>query len=220
MRRDEPALPVRLVCFDLGHVLVRICDGWADACRRAGVPITLTRDNEAAFRAGFTALTQQVETGSLEFDAYARQVATLAGLDLEQVQAIARVWVQGAQPGAAELLEGLARRGVATACLSNTNAFHWSLMSASSGAARVPLDRLTFRFASHLIGAVKPDAVAYTRVERETGAAAGEILFFDDLAENCAAAAKRGWQTVQVVAGQDPVAQIRSKLAEAGLRLD
>src|SRR5688572_14461546 len=28
---------VRLVCFDLGGVLVRIARGWDDACRRAGV---------------------------------------------------------------------------------------------------------------------------------------------------------------------------------------
>ena len=57
---------VRLVCFDLGGVLVRLASGWEDACRRANVAgaITVTRRGPAtaptaaeidAFLAGLSA---------------------------------------------------------------------------------------------------------------------------------------------------------------------
>ena len=34
-----PHKTIRLVCFDLGGVIIRICRTWLEACRRAGLPV-------------------------------------------------------------------------------------------------------------------------------------------------------------------------------------
>src|SRR5439155_2426569 len=92
-----------------------------------------------------------------------------------------------------ELLRDLADADVKTACLSNTNVNHWRIISDPSESAYFPLHRLNWQFASHLVGARKPQTEIYEHVERATGARADRILFFDDLAENIEAAMSRGW---------------------------
>lgn len=85
------------------------------------------------------------------------------------------------------------------------------------GSNYLPLDRLTYRFASHLVGAVKPDDAIYAHVERVTGVAPGSIVFFDDLEANVAAAARRGWRAHQVRVDADPIAQVRLHLRDHGI---
>ncbi len=48
-------------------------------------------------------------------------------------------------------------------------------------------------FASGEIGAAKPDPGFFRAIEDWSGLAPGAILLIDDSAENCAAAARRGW---------------------------
>ena len=77
------------------------------------------------------------------------------------------------------------------------------------------LERLTHRFASHLVGIRKPDAAIYEHVERSTGVAPSSILFFDDLEANVVAAQRRGWRAHQIRIDDDPVAQARAHLRAA-----
>jgi putative hydrolase of the HAD superfamily len=115
--------------------------------------------------------------------------------------------------GGAELVEELNARGVATACLSNTNASHWRIMNDPAEEAHFPLHRLTHRFASHLVRARKPDPAIYEHVERETGIAPPAIVFFDDVVENIEAAIKRGWKARRVdPKSENPIPMIRSEL--------
>lgn len=84
---------------------------------------------------------------------------------------------------------------IKTACLSNTNARHWQLFSDRDHPAYLPLEQFDYPLASQIIGRAKPDPDLYRFVEEGTGIAPPQILFFDDLPENVAAAAARGWQT-------------------------
>jgi FMN phosphatase YigB (HAD superfamily) len=58
----------------------------------------------------------------------------------------------------------------------------------------------------------KPDPAIYRAFERATARAPEEILFFDDLPENVAAARALGWQAVRVNPYADTVGQIRERL--------
>ena len=67
--------------------------------------------------------------------------------------------------------------------------------------------------ASHLIGAVKPDAQAYRAVEEAAGVRGESILFFDDMPENVAGARAVGWQAALVDPRGAPAQQVRSVVA-------
>jgi len=203
--------PVRLACFDLGRVLLRICDDWGHACELAGVPPP-SADIHGACLVKLHEAVCGAEVGELDLPAFAAAVAPLLGIMPEHVVALSNAYTFGPFPGAVELLDELRAGGVATACLTNTNDNHWRLMS-QPGKAFFPLDRLTHRFASHLIRARKPDEAIYRHVERATGARGGEILFFDDLTENVESARRLGWRAHRIdPTEKDPIRQIRRVL--------
>jgi FMN phosphatase YigB (HAD superfamily) len=67
------------------------------------------------------------------------------------------------------------------------------------------------------MGLVKPDAEIYRAFERATGAAPGDVVFFDDLAENVDAARACGWDAVLVDHGGDTAAQVLAALRARGV---
>jgi FMN phosphatase YigB (HAD superfamily) len=208
--------PIRLVCFDLGRVLIRICDGWREACGAAGVEAPaaeLTREQWA----GLLNLINRIEVGEGGIDEFCAEAGRCLGIDSDVVARVWRHWTLGPYPGAVELLADLRAAGVKTACLSNTNVRHWEVMNDSSDPQFPVLAGLDFRFASHLIRRRKPDERAYEYVERETGVGARAILFFDDLAENIEAANRRGWRGRLVDRCENPVPLIREALRREGV---
>jgi HAD superfamily hydrolase (TIGR01509 family) len=209
MREDS----IRLVCFDLGRVLVRICDDWRHACRLCDIAV---RDDVPPMDQAAAKVVKEasrlLDTGRIDEAEWARCVAPTRGLTPEQALAANTAFLIGAYDGAAELVDELNARGVQTACLSNTNASHWRMMLDESSPAHFPLDRMTHRFASHLCGFCKPDAAIFEHVERTSGISPTQILFFDDLAENVDAARKRGWRGHAIDVKRDPVEQLREHL--------
>ena len=59
--------PIELVVFDLGRVLVRICDDWLQACEAAGVKLQLANIDTATLTEMRSA-SHKVETNELTFD--------------------------------------------------------------------------------------------------------------------------------------------------------
>jgi HAD superfamily hydrolase (TIGR01509 family) len=72
--------------------------------------------------------------------------------------------------------------------------------------------RLDHRHASHLLRLEKPDPRIFTAFEREVGRRGAEIAYFDDLADNCAAARAAGWRVCQVDPRRETVPQIQEAL--------
>lgn len=212
-----PDHPIELVVFDLGRVLIRICDGWAHACAVAGVAppaAELSPRRQAALHDAVCAS----EVGDLDLAGFAAAAAPQLGIPADAVVALSDAYLLGPYPGASELLDDLRAAGVRTACLSNTNANHWRLMTDPSSPNVMPLDKLDFRFASHLVRMRKPEDRIYAHVERETGVAGGGgILFFDDLEPNIVAAARRGWRGHLVGIDADPITQARARLRAEGV---
>lgn len=211
-------MPTRfhLVVFDLGRVMIRLCSGWQDACRRAGVP---WRDEIAAPEMQRRLINHMIEheTGRIDDNIWATRTANEAGITPAQALAISHHWLAEPCPGFHALLDRLDDANIRTACLSNTNALHWRLMSEGDGPTRLPLDRLTFRFASHLIGAMKPDASVYRHVEKTTGVPPRAIVFFDDAVPNVEGARARGWSAQHIDPAGDPASQIAEALHGYGI---
>ena len=205
---------IQLVIFDLGRVLVRICDDWHHACQCAGIklsaaPIDVGRMDR------LRELALQQEIGAIGSEAFFGGAATLMGLSAAQVRAASEAYIRGAYPGVVALVDELIAAGVATACLSNTNEHHWQIVSNRDHPGYFPLERMSHRFASHLVKARKPEDAIYAHVERSTGIAPSALLFFDDVPENVEAARRRGWKACRIdPALDDPIPQIRAALRE------
>jgi glucose-1-phosphatase len=205
--------PVRLVCFDLGGVLVRIARDWPDACRRAGVQLEIDpslweRHHELSLR---------YETGEFDEAGYLRELpACVPGVPAEHVRRIFDAWLLGLYPGAADLLRDLKRRGLTTACLSNTNDRHWRTVMREDPQYR-PLAELDYCLASHELGVMKPAEQIYRLAERRMGFKGEQVLFFDDKRENVEAARSVGWQSEVVDRADDAISQVREYLVAHGV---
>ena len=91
--------------------------------------------------------------------------------------------------GSAELLADLGRAGTTTAVLSNAPASLARTVQAAGWSRG--FDHLVF---SSDLGLMKPEAEIYAEVERRTGRAPQDLLFFDDRPPNVDGALQRGWQ--------------------------
>ena len=210
-QRDNRESQIHLVVFDLGRVLIRICDGWQHACAVAGVaaaPVKQLPDD--AYRVVHAAMCAH-EVGELDVDGFARAAASHLGVSEADFGAMHNAYTIAPCAGTAALLDDLRSAGMPTACLTNTNENHWRIMHAP-GPAQMPFERLDHCFASHLLRLRKPDDAIYAHVEQTTGVPAAGILFFDDVEENIAAAARRGWRAHRVAVDADPIEQVRRHL--------
>jgi HAD superfamily hydrolase (TIGR01509 family) len=205
---------VKLVCFDLGGVLVRIARGWHDAWERAGISQPLAGDENWTRHHD---LMLRYETGELDEAGYLSEAPGVVGggITAETIVKIFDAWLLGMYPGAADLIDELNDRGLKTACLSNTNARHWNTLARLD--EYQPLQRLHYRLASHELRVMKPNEQAYRRIEAATGLWGDQILFFDDRPENIEAARAVKWRAELVDRADDAIPQIREFLAAHGV---
>ena len=227
MKSNPPSTrsAVRLVCFDLGGVLVRITTSWNEALRVSGFDV---RDlpTGATVEAQRRELASGLELGHISLEQWAEGVSrALEGVyTAEELKRVHHGISRDEHVGALALIDELHDAGIATACLSNTNHEHWVRLvhhdgsRALDGPPEYPaVQRLKQHFASHLLRLAKPDVAIYERFERLTGARGGAILFFDDRQENVAAARSHGWLAEWIDAGLDTIPQIRGRLRTEGL---
>lgn len=211
---------IELVVFDLGRVLIRLCDDWRHACRCAGVelPMNIAATDDPATRAAMEEVVCRYDTGRIGVETFCREIAPFrGGLTPQDVRRAHDAFLRGPFPGIDQLLDDLAAAAVKTACLSNTSDGHWQQINDRSDPNFLPLERLTYRFASHLIGVMKPHDAIYEYVERETGLPPASLLFFDDIEANVAAARRRGWNTHRIGTDSDPIEQARVVLRGHGV---
>lgn len=108
------------------------------------------------------------------------------GVDPQTFIADFETWPEAFLPGASDILKALRGR-YRLACLSNINIPHWRRAMA------LRVDRLfDHAFLSHEMGRRKPEPEIFEDVIAALQCTPGEILFFDDVAENIASAEKAG----------------------------
>jgi glucose-1-phosphatase len=209
---------VRLICFDLGRVLVRICEDWRHACKIARIPVPqASAAADAKVKPAIMELVFAHEVGKIELDEFCRKMSPLLQIEPPQVLGMMNAYLLGTYPGVIELIDALSAAGHCTACISNTNALHWRILQDRSGPAHFSFERLKYAFASHLVGHRKPENGMYEHVERVTSTRGEQILFFDDAKENVDAAKHRGWRAELILHDNDPVCQLRKHLARCGV---
>lgn len=209
-----PGSSIRVVCFDVGGVMIRICYRWIDAARGAGIPFPADQDPEAALHA-FPEF-EEYQAGLCDEDRYFEGLSRFfGGVSREKaVELHNRVMIEP-YPGVDQLVADLQAAGILTACLSNTNDPHWRAMVESG---RFPAnERLDLRMASHEVQLQKPSREIFDLFAAKAGAMPTEILLFDDLGPNVEAARAAGWEAVLVDPTGDPAAQMRRELEDRGL---
>ncbi len=204
---------IRLVCFDLGGVVIRICRTWAEGCAAAGLEVrdpSLWRQTRSAR----WALIVQYQTGRIDGRTYAAQASALVdGLySPSEILGIHHAWMQEEHEGVAELVDRLHDAGLDTAALSNTNPDHWARIVQYPAVMRI-----RHHLASHRLGLHKPDPSIYRRLEQQLGYSSPEILFFDDMAENVEAARAVGWHAEHIDPEASPRDQITAALTTHGV---
>ncbi|MHC4416362.1 MAG: HAD-IA family hydrolase [Planctomycetota bacterium] len=203
----------KLICFDIGGVVIRLCRTWAQGCAAAGVDV---RDESLWQAAGPArqALLVQHQTGRMDGPTFAEQVSVLVGglYSPAEILGVHRAWLLDEHEGIADLVDRLHEGGLDTAALSNTNHEHWSRMGEYPAVMRI-----RHHLPSHRLGLSKPDPSIYHRLERQLGYTPTEILFFDDAEENVRAAREIGWSAELIDPHAAPARQITAALRTYGL---
>ena len=213
----EPA--VKVACFDLGGVVVRICNGWEQGCAAAGLDLRageITPDSIDAKSQLVHDLTIGAIDGPTFFAALTEGVGGL--YSPEEFERVHRAWILGEYAGVSEIIAALRDHpDCAVACLSNTNQIHWDQMLGKDGASFPAFAALEHKHASHLLGSAKPDESIYRAFEREMNIAGDAILFFDDRQENIDTAQSVGWRTQRIDPTTETAPQIESALRAHGV---
>lgn len=202
-----------LICFDLGGVLVRICRSWDEGCVAAGVPVRPFEADEEHLNDRMR-LVNRLQRGEIDGPAFSRALSeTFRGIwTPEEVARVDAAWLLEPYEGTLEVIDEIHAAGHETACLSNTSADHWNVLTTHES-----VRRLHRRFASHLMGLVKPNQSIYAAFEDATGRDPAEIVFFDDLSPNIDAALERGWDAVRIDHRGETASQLRAALDEREL---
>lgn len=207
---------VKVVCFDVGGVLIRITRNWCEAATLAGISIQSDFSHEILlWDAPFFV---DYEGGKIDDGEYVRELAEfMGGISAEAATEVHNHIMVEPLPYVDQIVDKLNELGYITACLSNTNEPHWRDMSESG---RFPvMNRLQVKLASHRIGAPKPAPRAFEALEGEVGANGAEIVFFDDSEANVKAALARGWRAYFVDHSRPAHDQILQRLSSVGIEL-
>lgn len=209
---------IRVVCFDWGGVILRICRSWDEGCRRAGVP--LQPPGPAADQRPLRRdLSERYHRGEISCEAFFTALAesTRGLVSPAEVRRIHDAWLVEEYPGVGDLIDALHEAGsVTTAMLSNTNHSHWARQHDGPGGFPAAA-RLHIRLASHELGLAKPDPAIYHAATERFGVRPGEVLFFDDMPENIGAARGVGWRAERIDHEGDTSAQMRAHLLALGV---
>lgn len=212
---------IKMVCFDVGGVLIKHRRTWEEGCAAAGLPLrpeAMTPEAAAHRREMAAAYT----CGKISDEQFNRDMSRLMGgvYSPEEIRKLHHFWLGPEYDGVAAVIHRLISVStIDTGILSNTNAAHWSRMNKING--RTPEfptpAMLRHRHASHVMGMAKPDPRIFRDFERRTDYRGAEILYFDDLKENAEVARAQGWVVELVDHLGDTAAQVEAALTRHGI---
>jgi FMN phosphatase YigB (HAD superfamily) len=118
-------------------------------------------------------------------------------------------FLQDPYSGTLELVNDIHRAGLRTACLSNTEEWHWQKMISSLYPA---VQAIQNKMASHILNARKPDPEIFLAASRLVSVPPSTVVYFDDVAGNVEGAIKAGWEAYLIDKTGDTAAQMRAIL--------
>lgn len=194
----SPSDSVRALLFDLGGVVIDI-----DLTRmlRRWAPLSSLSMEQMRERLAIDEPFRRHERGELDTSGYFDHLRHVLALDGDDT-AVAEGWnamLAGEIPAALGLVER-ARDRLPCFAFTNTSASHKAVWSTRYPRVVRAFERI---FASHEIGMRKPEPAAFRHVVEAIGTRSGQVLFFDDSAENVRGARQAGLQAVQVKSTAD-----------------
>jgi len=206
---------VRLVCFDWGGVILRICRTWDEALGQAGLDKRIDPDDPAIVERR-RPISLAYQTGRIACADFFASLSDAVGAAYtpEELRRLHDAYLIEEYPGVRPLIDRVHRAGrVETGLLSNTNHRHWVRHLDDERPADFPtVGLLGHRHASHLLGVAKPEEAIFRRFEAESGFGPESILLFDDLEDNVAAARRAGWRAERIDHAGDTAAQMERVL--------
>lgn len=198
---------IRVACFDLGGVLVRITLDLVQAAERAGVGPVSAQGSFLEFGPFI-----DFQAGRIDQPTYLEALGGHLRISAEDALRTHNHILVGPYSGTHDLIVELAGQGILCACLSNTNAPHWHEMRATD---RFPNVRdLKLGVASHEHELEKPDPQFFRRFEVlasqefESPLNPNKIVFFDDTRPNVEAANALGWRAFWIDPAGDTADQM------------
>lgn len=178
--------------FDLGGVIVElngtpIKEGWMSG----------EFSSESLWKKWLTSEAPRAfESGRIGVSEFAENIVRELSLEVSEAEFINhfKYLPIGPYPGAIDLLYSLKER-YTTSLFSNSNELHWERKMNEMKLK----DAFHHKFASHLMGKVKPDIEAFQEVKRGLRVPAHQILFLDDNQLNVEAATLAGFVASKVV---------------------
>jgi glucose-1-phosphatase len=209
-------VPTRIdaLLFDLGRVVIDLDQARAHArwAQLAGMPMSdiasLVRERIVGGEA--YCRHERGEISDAEFFAHLRQQLKLALSDAQFVDGWNSIFI-GEIPGIRRVLASV-QALLPLYAFSNTNMAHQAYWSRQFSDLLAPFRKI---YVSHEIGARKPEPAAFHSVVADMGVAPDRVLFFDDSAENVAAARACGLRAVEVTTATG----IEQALSSFGVRL-
>ncbi len=195
-------MSIRLAIFDLGEVVIEIDWGRAHAvwARYSGQPVeqlaVVDLDDEVHFA---------YERGEITDERFCDHVNVRLGTDLTFAQ-FAEGWTAIYGGVYAEVAAALRALSVPAVAFTNTNALHEPAWMGRFSNTLARFDRV---YISSRMGCRKPEAAGFERILGEWGVRPEQALFFDDVAENVAAARALGIRGVVVTCPADVVSGLR-----------
>lgn len=200
---------VQALLFDLGGVVLEIDFNRAFAHWE---PVSRLSFEEIKARFAFDAAYQQHERGEISAAQYFGHLCHTLQLQSGHAH-VAEGWnaIFTGVIGETLAMIQAARKQWPCYAFTNSNAAHQAAWSTMFPELVQAFDRI---FVSSDMGCRKPERQAFEHIAREIGVDADAILFFDDLAENVAGAAKAGLQPVHVQ-GPEDVRRALERIAHA-----
>lgn len=205
---------IRVVCFDWGGVLLRICRSFDEGVKAAGLEVR-KRNGKDLYDVKHDAASRY-QIGGMSDKAFFNNISrSLEGLYTpDEIALVHDAWLLGDYEGVDELIDELnSISGIETAVLSNTNERHWQRRLTDFPAG----GKVTHQQASHLLGFAKPDPRVFTAFVNRVGVNAETILFFDDLEDNVKAAREAGWKAELIDHKTETAEQLRKHLGDYGI---
>ena len=200
--------PFQLVVFDIGSVLVQCGRTLAEDIAQAGFSVPPSWLEQ--FETRLQPLPRR-SIGAIDNERFLALFAEASEgvFTLDDAQRISDASLVAEYPRIELVFDHLESAALDTAVLSNINDAEWARLFPTSADPEFPtLLRVRHRFASHLMRVQKPDPAAFREVERQTGYAAHQIVFFDDRTENVTAARQLGWTAEHIDHTADTADQI------------
>ena len=202
-------MAIKTIIFDLGKVIVDF--DFNEAYRRMGALSGLDRE-EMRSRLRVNNLVPDFECGRIEAAPFVAEVNSRLGMSLA-ISDFTDLWnsIFHRQPLISESLLEYLGRSHRLVLLSNTNTLHFEMIR-----DQFPhIAHFHSLVLSHEVGALKPDPSIYRAAVAQSGCAADECLFFDDILENVEGAHAAGLHAEQFLG----LAKLHRDLERYGIAL-